>query len=72
MRERVLYCSYCGKQFTSKWYNARFCCEECRNKSRAGAHQCPHNVAVFCDGETSCSACGWNPEVAKRRMEAYA
>lgn len=72
MRERVRYCIRCGKQFICKSSNALYCGKECKYESRDIVFQCPHNVAVFCDGKSSCSACGWNPEVAKRRMEAFA
>lgn len=30
---------------------------------------CPHNKAITC-GMMKCSTCGWNPKVAKQRLEA--
>lgn len=30
---------------------------------------CPNNVAVVCPDQTQCSRCGWNPKVAKQRLE---
>lgn len=30
---------------------------------------CPNNGAVICPDKTRCSVCGWNPEVAKKRLE---
>lgn len=29
---------------------------------------CPHNEAVTCERK-NCRKCGWNPNVAKRRLE---
>jgi hypothetical protein len=29
---------------------------------------CPHNNALEC-GVKNCKRCGWNPEVAKKRMD---
>lgn len=29
---------------------------------------CPHNNALVCDTK-KCKSCGWNPVVAKRRMD---
>ena len=30
---------------------------------------CPHNADLRCDVK-NCKRCGWNPEVAKRRLDA--
>lgn len=31
--------------------------------------ECPHNGAIDCERK-KCSTCGWNPDVAKMRLEA--
>lgn len=31
---------------------------------------CPNNEVVICSDHSQCSRCGWDPEVAKKRMEA--
>lgn len=30
--------------------------------------QCPNNEAVICTDCTQCARCGWDPEVAKKRL----
>lgn len=33
---------------------------------------CPHNPAVGCyPHQKHCESCGWNPDVAKARLEAF-
>lgn len=32
--------------------------------------QCPHNEEVLCQHTADCEKCGWNPDVAERRLEA--
>lgn len=36
-------------------------------KDVSGAYICPHNVYVGCF-DLECQSCGWNPEVAKSRL----
>lgn len=31
---------------------------------------CPNNEAVICPDRSKCSRCGWDPEVAEKRLEA--
>lgn len=31
---------------------------------------CPNNDAVICSDHSQCSRCGWDPEVAKKRLDA--
>ena len=35
-----------------------------------GRWECPYESAVSCEIR-NCDKCGWNPEVAKARLEAY-
>lgn len=32
---------------------------------------CKHNPGAGCEDTTKCGACGWNPEVARRRIRAW-
>lgn len=78
--EETLVCEYCGKQFTTRRKNGRFCSGACRNKFykrdetsdrkryERPTFQCPHNEAVACERK-KCGSCGWNPAVAKARAE---
>lgn len=31
---------------------------------------CKHNPGAGCEDTTKCGTCGWNPEVARRRIRA--
>ena len=32
-------------------------------------HDCPYNTGCHCDSpESKCQSCGWNPEVASKRL----
>lgn len=31
---------------------------------------CPNKEAVICPDRSKCSKCGWDPEVAKKRLDA--
>lgn len=33
--------------------------------------KCPKNENVDCQDPSRCEGCGWNPEVAKMRMDAF-
>lgn len=34
--------------------------------------KCPHNDAVGCfPSQRNCNRCGWNPDVAKERLEKF-
>lgn len=41
-----------------------------RARAENRVHQCPHNSACAC-GRKLCDRCGWNPEIAKARTEAF-
>ena len=71
----------CGREINPLDKRRRkFCCKECCdavNKRKKNFKPiiepefiCPHNEGVSCWSK-KCSACGWNPMVAKKRMEAY-
>lgn len=69
-------CENCGKEFEARAKNAKYCCRRCANQ-RGNAKrvaprpfQCPHNREVHCSVK-KCAACGWNPEVAQRRMDKF-
>ena len=36
-------------------------------------YDCPHNEAIDCDKykQRPCNNCGWNPDVARERLEKY-
>lgn len=41
-----------------------------KKTAEEGKWECPYNHGVACEIR-ECSRCGWNPEVAKARTEAY-
>lgn len=44
----------------------------CYKRIKPEPPTCPHNEGVVClPGEHKCSACGWNPELSKARLEAF-
>lgn len=66
---------YCSRNCANK---GRFQCEKGefdtslaweRSSSDKSRWSCPYAVNVSC-GMRVCSKCGWNPEVAKARLEA--
>lgn len=80
-------CQHCGKEFETRYEEQKFCCSSCGNKSRRSNdfdHSlnwvrdteskwvCPYQPegTVHCKVR-KCSSCGWNPEVAKARLDAY-
>jgi hypothetical protein len=76
-------CIHCGKKVLAKKAFAMYCNASCRNKHRwsrikqglvpyersFALPECPYNEGVNC-GVQKCRACGWNPAVAEKRMEA--
>jgi hypothetical protein len=75
-------CEGCGKVFTSRNKNARFCSRTCANRNyekkkyegrekvdKSKAPRCPNNKWVVCYEQTNCANCGWNPAVAERRAK---
>ena len=77
MREFV--CKECGAKGIdhSAMQNKVFCSRRCYFRYYAKAHKnvckvelpCVFNEGVAC-WDRKCESCGWNPEVAKKRMEA--
>ena len=41
-----------------------------RTRTENRVHQCPHNQVCACERKL-CDRCGWNPEIAKARTEAF-
>ena len=74
MAKKAFICRYCGKEFMSTAHEALYCCPSHRKKYRWEVRQkvvaCKHNCGVNCTADASCDRCGWNPVVAKKRMEA--
>lgn len=71
----IKYCKHCGKEFKPNDYRQVFCSMQCSARNRWGVEDadtgtCPYNDAVECSSR-KCSKCGWNPEVAKARLEAH-
>lgn len=74
-------CAVCGKvkQVRSKWDATTYCSRSCasiaRNSNRERIVRPTNGECIYqpestdCD-RLKCSACGWNPEVAKKRLEA--
>lgn len=73
-RIKTVICENCGKEFESRVYNAKHCCRRCANQRHKAnrqaprTFQCPHNHEVTCE-KRQCDCCGWNPDVAQRRMD---
>lgn len=68
-------CENCGKQFETNYEHTRFCGYPCayqarlrRIKEARDGSKCPYNEALICL-DKKCEACGWNPEVAQRRID---
>lgn len=53
---------FCGRKCQNRWYERNY-----KRASREGL-PCVFNEGVACC-ERKCESCGWNPEVAKKRME---
>ena len=74
---RYYRCATCGKRGMdiSPQQNRRFCSKQCCanyfNNKRYGGEVCDFNEGVLCK-QRNCRKCGWNPKVAKKRMEALA
>ena len=66
-------CLHCGVEFEGRpgEENRVLCSQKCyKNFMYEQTHfECPHNEAVVC-GRRACWKCGWNPTVAKKRLEA--
>jgi hypothetical protein len=80
MKVREFTCVVCGRRDVdlSRSQNKKFCSETCsqeyyRRKRGVGLEKerelCRFNDAVECS-KHMCRNCGWNPAVAKKRMEA--
>ena len=75
------HCAYCGtlKRVYRPHDASRFCSKSCAARWRAEhkrrvkafeIYECVYQPeSIICDG-CDCSKCGWNPDVAKARLEA--
>ena len=80
MEYREFTCIVCGVKGIdmSKSKNKKFCSSECRHlfeyRKKSGvknADSCIHNQGIACEIR-NCVGCGWNPDVAQKRKEAFA
>lgn len=63
-------CRQCGKEFDSRRKDARYCSRTCyQGRIESLRRPCLHNDGVDCE-QRKCSTCGWNPKVARKRLEA--
>ena len=75
---REFTCIVCGATGIDRSHtqNKQFCCKTCADAYWRVNHgigndnweRCQFNEGVVCSNH-KCSKCGWNPEVAKKRME---
>ena len=78
-------CAYCGKVVQVRWLSQaqKFCSKSCAasygNTLRAGrsgsrnnedVDECIFQPETIMCGKRKCESCGWNPVVAKARLEA--
>ena len=71
-RRSMIFCSKkCSMVSANRAARARAKGKEYKIKGKRSAlkFECPHNDAIDCELK-KCSTCGWNPEVAKMRLEA--
>ena len=83
--ERV--CPVCGTSFKTERETQVYCRRACVNKGRPsnnrgnydhslewtrvnGEWECPYNTECSCTVR-HCDKCGWNPDVAKARLDKY-
>lgn len=79
----LVQCTYCGTSFPGR-STAKFCSRQCYLKNgadNAAARQqaawkaipklysCEFNEGVSCFPVGDCQKCGWNPNVAQKRLE---
>lgn len=75
-------CLTCGVEYVAKAPHQKFCSVICQGRSRTDYYAsrqkkrkkieiaCPYNAELICYRQT-CGNCGWNPEVAQARTDAY-
>lgn len=78
----VARCAYCGET-TVKRAGRKYCSWECyirnraQNAGRTPSHQkkeqwldsCQYNEGISCFPVGDCTQCGWNPNVARKRLD---
>lgn len=78
--ENIGVCTICGTAFKKKRSDMKYCSRRCAKISANRAIRarergvilecgtdCTYNGALICK-EHKCDTCGWNPEVARRRL----
>ena len=81
MDYREVTCAMCGKKITDRSTNHAklYCSAACNHLAyrirngmvaKAPTFSCIHNQYVECQIH-NCGTCGWNPEVAQKRIEAF-
>lgn len=76
MREYT--CVVCGAKGIDESYahNRKYCSRRCRDiyhtneRTKISENPCLHNENIMCNHH-KCGSCGWNPAVAKKRLEAF-
>ena len=72
----VIRCAWCGTLFPGR-NNAKYCNTDCYHMARAFGGStaarpepdvCRFTEGVDCSQQTMCDQCGWNPEVAEKRL----
>ncbi len=80
-------CPNCGLEFRTDREKQVYCCKACANMGRQrnegfdtslewykdsefGKWVCPYALNVGCYVR-NCTTCGWNPDVAKARLDKY-
>lgn len=80
----IVQCKYCGKEIDAMRTSRQYCDSRCYEKYRWKHNVLKHKVlaidedlvcllgvaGIECD-KKQCSKCGWNPEVAARRLEKF-
>ena len=59
--------TYCAGCF----FKCPYCRELNKIYRRYKVVECRHNGFVDCVNRSECKSCGWNPEVARDRLEKY-
>lgn len=68
-----LTCLCCGKKFKADRKSRKFCSHSCSGHFRVvpeNGVECPNNQFVNCY-DLRCDKCGWNPVVAKARLDKF-
>jgi hypothetical protein len=65
-------CLICGTVYEAHRSDGKYCSISCANRARnpkaSTYHKCPYQENLECTA-MKCHKCGWNPEVAKARLD---